>query len=412
MNKRLSKNKLMILLCMILTMAFALVSFASDDDNSLAGLGIRTDGVTVSPDFEYSTWNYNVTMPEGVRKLDLAPQPSSSTASIADISVGGDGSDGTGSAVHNDDGSWTVNLEEDGSSVVTITVQSGNGSQFPYTLNVTSTAGAAAEPATEAQSETKAETEKQTEAETEPATEDSQFVKVDRNALEEAEKTITDLKEQITANRTTISQYTKIIYGLIAVSIVLLFVVINLILRKKDLKAELNEYRRLGYAPKSQKKNGKKEGGGNGNGGNYPGQGPAGGAPEASSGSRKAAPSGGSEAQQRPMKPKNAGNRVNGTEEGPLDVEPQQSHKLRRQVPSYETGPANAQNMVHVQSTAQGTIYGTIAGAGQNKNNAKQSDARTRKEPANAAVPSPDRSSVPQKPSEGGKDVKVDMIDL
>ena len=223
MNKRLSKNKLMILLCMILTMAFALVSFASDDDNSLAGLGIRTDGVTVSPDFEYSTWNYNVTMPEGVRKLDLAPQPSSSTASIADISVGGDGSDGTGSAVHNDDGSWTVNLEEDGSSVVTITVQSGNGSQFPYTLNVTSTAGAAAEPATEAQSETKAETEKQTEAETEPATEDSQFVKVDRNALEEAEKTITDLKEQITANRTTISQYTKIIYGLIAVSIVLLF---------------------------------------------------------------------------------------------------------------------------------------------------------------------------------------------
>jgi hypothetical protein len=112
------------------------------------------------------------------------------------------------------------------------------------------------------------------------------------------------------------------------------------------------------------------------------------------------------------MKPKNAGNRVHGTEAGPLDVEPQQSHKLRRQVPSYETGPANAQNMVHVQSTAQGTIYGTIAGAGQNKNNAKQSDARTRKEPANTAVPSPDRSSVPQKPSEGGKDVKVDMIDL
>ena len=40
-------------------------------------------------------------------------------------------------------------------------------------------------------------------------------------------------------------------YGLIAFCVVLLFIVINLVLKKKDLKAELEDYRSLGYPAQS-----------------------------------------------------------------------------------------------------------------------------------------------------------------
>ena len=215
------------LLAGMLIVFAGLTAFASDD-NSLADLGITTEGVTVTPDFSYDTWTYDVTVPAGTTELALSPVPSSSAATIAGIS-------GT-------------TLNPDGTGTVYITVQAASGAQFTYTLNVTGGGAApAAQPETSAP-ETQPATEApapQTEPPTEPQTEDSRFVKVDKNTIQEAENTITNLKNDIAKYRDTISLYTRIMYGLIAVAVVLLFIVINLILRKRDLKAELNDYRSL-----------------------------------------------------------------------------------------------------------------------------------------------------------------------
>ena len=216
------------LLAVLLFMLAGTTALASDD-NSLADLGITTEGVTVSPDFAYDTWTYDVTVPAGTTELALSPVPSSSSATIAEVS-------GT-------------TLNPDGTGTVYITVQAASGAQFTYTLNVTGGGAAAAAPQPEtAAPETQPATEApapQTEPPTEVQTEDSRFVKVDKNTIQEAENTITSLKGDIAKYRDTISLYTKIIYGLIAVAVLLLFIVINLILRKRDLKAELNDYRSL-----------------------------------------------------------------------------------------------------------------------------------------------------------------------
>lgn len=232
MNKWLKKGRLCVVLAIVCIMLFGVHAFASEDDNSLSSLGILTEGATVSPEFAYNTWSYTVTVPGGTKELSLDPVPSSSSASISSIN-------------------GTV-LNEDGTGYVTITVQAGNGSQFTYELNVVSDGTV---PAAETETETETETEKATEKQTEPETEDSQYVKVDKNSLQEAENTITNLKGQITVYKDKVSLFTKIMYGLIGLAVILLFVVINLLLKKKDLKAELNDYRSYGYTDnkKSQK---------------------------------------------------------------------------------------------------------------------------------------------------------------
>ena len=233
MNKWLKKGRICALLAIACMLLLGVNVFASEDDNSLSSLGILTEGATVSPEFAYNTWSYTVTVPGGTKELSLDPVPSSSSASISSIN-------GT-------------TLNEDGTGYVTITVQAGNGSQFTYELNVVSdgTVPAAAETETEKETETETETEK----ETETKTEDSRYVKVDKNSLQEAENTITNLKGQITVYKDKVSLFTKIMYGLIGLSVILLFVVINLLLKKKDLKDELNDYRSYGYtdSKKSQK---------------------------------------------------------------------------------------------------------------------------------------------------------------
>ena len=90
--------------------------------------------------------------------------------------------------------------------------------------------------------------------ETEPVTEDTNYVKVPRDTVDQAERTIKDLQGEITIYRDTTNLYTKIIYGLIAACVVLLFLVINLALRKRDLKNEVKEYRSLGYTSSKQQK--------------------------------------------------------------------------------------------------------------------------------------------------------------
>ena len=243
MSKWLKKGSLYAVLTIVLMFMFGVNALASEDDNSLASLGILTEGATVSPEFSYDTWSYTVTVPGGTRELSLDPTPSSGSATISDIS-------GT-------------TLNDDGTGYVTITVQAGNGSTFTYELNVVSD-GATPVTEKETETETETETEKVTEKQTEPETEDSQYVRVDRNSLQEAENTITNLKGEITEYKEKVSLFTKIMYGLIGLSVILLFIIINLLLKKKDLKSELNDYRSYGYTnskkvQKAQKKEEKKQ---------------------------------------------------------------------------------------------------------------------------------------------------------
>lgn len=206
---------------------------ASSGDNSLSTLGILTEGAEVSPEFYYSTIEYNVTVPAGTTKLELDPVPSNSNASIVDI---------TGTEL------------VDGETTVEILVEAENGSRYTYYLYVEEDASTAAP----AVAETEPQTEKQTEPETEPETEDPRYVRVDRNSLQEAENTISALKTETVNYRDRLGILMKILYGLIAFCVLLLFVVINLMLKKKDLKAELQNYR--GYDYPQEKKAGKSAG--------------------------------------------------------------------------------------------------------------------------------------------------------
>ena len=74
-------------------------------------------------------------------------------------------------------------------------------------------------------------------------TEDPRYVKVDRNSLVDAENTIEKLQKEITAQREHIRVLTYVLYGLIAVSIIFLFILSMLLLRRRDLSHELREYR-------------------------------------------------------------------------------------------------------------------------------------------------------------------------
>ena len=217
---------LTVMLLVWMCMAVPVLAEEASGDNSLSSLGITTEGVTVSPDFYYSTIEYQVTVPSGTSRLELDPVPSNSGASI----IGIDGQD----------------IGSDGTTTVAITVQAANGNQITYYLYVTTdTTTQAAAPA--AETETEAVTEAQTEAE--PETEDPRYVKVDRNALEEAEKTISTLKTETGNYRDRVTLLTRILYGMIALCVILLFAVINLALKKKDLKAELQNYMGYGYDP-------------------------------------------------------------------------------------------------------------------------------------------------------------------
>ena len=219
---------------MALCFSLAMTARASDD-NSLYSLGITTEGALVDPDFSYDVWEYDVTVPAGTRQLELDPVPSSTTAEITQV-------EGT-------------EIGEDGTTTVYVTVTSESGQPFTYALHVTSDAAPVpveTEPPTEKQTERVTEKPK----ETEPETEDTAYVKVPKDTVDQAERTIKDLQEEITTYRNTTNLYTKIIYGLIAGCVVLLFLVVNLALRGRDLKREVKEYRSLGYS--SSKKSGKK----------------------------------------------------------------------------------------------------------------------------------------------------------
>ena len=193
------------------------------DDNSLASLGIQTEDITISPDFSYDIWSYDVVVPAYTTELELEPVTSNANATISDIS-------GT-------------TLDENGNGTVVITVLSESGNPIQYVLNVTREEEVR-DPA-QAISENEADLVETPPAPVEPQTEDPRYVKVDKNSLQEAENTIERLQKEIEAYKERNNLFTYVIYGLIAVSVVLLFIVINLLLRRRDVSRELKEYRKM-----------------------------------------------------------------------------------------------------------------------------------------------------------------------
>lgn len=237
------------IIAMILVISSQMTAFAEQsDDNSLSSLGITTQGVTVSPDFAYDHLEYDVVVPAGTQQLDLDPVLSNPNATINSI-----------------EGTTLTN----GAGTVKITTTAPSGAMTMYTLNVTSasatdtnvdpaqaiaaqeqqTAANGTQPSTTAQADVAQQQENaaaaaQSETQSESETEDSRYVKVDKNTLQDAENTITRLQKELQDYKDRSHQFTYIIYALIAASIVLLFLVVNLIIRKRDLAAELKQYRK------------------------------------------------------------------------------------------------------------------------------------------------------------------------
>lgn len=395
MRQLVKKVSWMIMLAMMVS-ALAGITVSASDDNSLADLGITTEGVTVTPDFVYSTWTYDVTVPAGTTELALSPVPSSDSATIAEVS-------GT-------------TLNEDGTGTVYITVQAQSGARFTYTLNVTG-GGALPEPETAApETQPATEAAPQTEApvpQTEPQTEDSRFVRVDKNTIQEAENTITSLKNDIANYRDTISLYTKIMYGLIAVAVLLLFLVINLILRKRDLKAELNDYRSLN-GKSTKKKKGKKDKGTPSQGGQagrntpFQGQANAGGRPPQN---KPSAPQGqmkGQGAPQNVPQGQVSGQIRNGqiqyrTPGGALDVQPQTSS--RRRLPEYQK-----EDMAPAGTAADANTQ-PAAPASNPASGPADTGAAAQQTPAGQAGPAM-QPEAGQAPAGEHRNVEVDMIEL
>ena len=198
--------------CMMLLLCISGVTvFASgSDDNSLSDLGIE-NATSISPDFEYSTTEYEVEVPEGTTELQLSPVTS--------------------------DGAATCEVSgqtlTDGKTTVYITVTSESGMQATYTLNVQAERPNAAEQiaaANETDAQTEAATEKAKEAQTETETETEAVSDAANAVLQKVDKIKSDADFSI-----------KVIYALVALSVLLIFLVINLILKNRDLKDDLRD---------------------------------------------------------------------------------------------------------------------------------------------------------------------------
>lgn len=201
--------KYQVVLAMLMLWLSSMTVFAtsSSSDNSLATLGI--ENAEVSPEFYYSTTEYEVKVPAGTKSLTLDPQPSDVNAEIASI-----------------DG----NQLDNGSGTVTITVAAEDGSKAVYTLHVTADAAATTEAASEAATNQAAASESQ------PATEN-------KTAQTEAVQndTVKMLNTQVEQVNQKLELAMKILYGMIAFAVILLFIIINLALKNKDLKDDLRE---------------------------------------------------------------------------------------------------------------------------------------------------------------------------
>ena len=211
MNKTKKNWKGALILGLILLFMMGVTALASSD-NSLSALNVENG--TVSPDFVYSTWEYDVKVAPGTKELILNPTTSDSNASVTSI-------EGT--------------TLDNGTGTVLITVTAENGSAFTYTLHVSVDESLAPETESETEPATEAVTEAPTQAVTEtPATEITQ------------NEAYIKLNNQVNSYKERLDLSMKIIYGLIAFSVLLLFIIINQILRNKDLKDDLRDMEEMG----------------------------------------------------------------------------------------------------------------------------------------------------------------------
>lgn len=212
--------KRMVLLLMAALWMFCVTASAegASGDNSLYSLGLE-NASSCSPEFYYSTLEYNVTVPAGTTELYLSPVTSDAYATILDIS-------GT-------------TLDESGNGTVYITVEAPNGAQVSYVLNVTSD-GAAAE--TEAETEDAVAEQAKQEEEQKKAAESEEAARqeAEKKANEEKLTRLTSENAQLTERMDVLL---KVLYGLVAFAVILLFFIINQSLRNKDLKDDLKEAR-------------------------------------------------------------------------------------------------------------------------------------------------------------------------
>lgn len=203
-------RRFVLALAALLLWAMALPVLAASDDNSLSALNVHNG--TVTPDFAYNIWEYEVTVEPGTTELLLEPTTSDANASITSI---------------------TGTVLQDGKATVFINTMSESGSPMTYTLYVSEGGDAATE--TEA-----VQTEPQTEKATEAMTEAVAQPLAQTETQTEAAATNT-LQDQITKLKSNSDLMMKIVYGLIALAVILLFLIINLILKNRDLKDDLKD---------------------------------------------------------------------------------------------------------------------------------------------------------------------------
>lgn len=197
-------------LAALLLWIMALPVLAASDDNSLSALNVHNG--TVTPDFAYNIWEYEVTVEPGTKELLLEPTTSDANASITSI---------------------TGTVLQDGKATVFINTVSESGSPMTYTLYVREGGDAAKE--TEA-AQTEPQTEKVTEAMSEEAAQPLTQAETQTEAL-----AANTLQDQITKLKSNSDLMMKIVYGLIALTVILLFLIINLILKNRDLKDDLKD---------------------------------------------------------------------------------------------------------------------------------------------------------------------------
>lgn len=192
---------------------------ASSGDNSLYSLGLE-NASSCSPEFVYSTWEYNVTVPAGTTELLLSPITSDENASIVDIS-------GT-------------QLGEDGTSTCYITVEAANGARVSYTLYITTDAAAETEAK---ETEKSAEQQDAEEAARQSEQAASEAAHQQQIQFEQMQNQVTTLTNENADLTDRINLLMKIMYGLVGFAVLLLFFMINQSLRNKDLKEDLKEAR-------------------------------------------------------------------------------------------------------------------------------------------------------------------------
>ncbi len=203
---------------LVLAMLWMLCVTASADsgDNSLYSLGLQ-NASSVSPEFYYSTLEYDVTVPAGTKTLELDPVTSAEDASIIDIS-------GT-------------ELDANGTATVYITVEAANGAQVSYVLHVTSEG----EPETTApETEISEEERLQQEMQKQSESEEKQRRESELTAAQQQADKLSAQNRDLT-NRINILM--RVLYGLVGFAVLLLFFMINQSLRNKDLKDDLKEAR-------------------------------------------------------------------------------------------------------------------------------------------------------------------------